>query len=280
MFDKGSYLRFPGGKRRALTLSYDDATDQDFRLVELLKKYNVKATFNVSSGWLAKEGTEYPEGEVHRRMTEKQCIECYDPEVCEIAAHGYTHPWSCTLPTPMQMEQVLKDREKLEEMFGTIVTGMAYPYGMHDESLREILKYAGIKYCRTVHSTHGFDIPTDWLQLPATCHHDDPELFNLLDQFLGEARNDLSKLFYLWGHTFEFERNNNWDRMEEFLEKASGRDEIWYATNGEIYDYVNAYNQLVFSLNGKHIKNPTATDIWLEIDGVMITIKAGTEVRL
>ena len=35
-------LRFPGGKRKALTLSYDDGVRQDIRLAELLNRYGVK----------------------------------------------------------------------------------------------------------------------------------------------------------------------------------------------------------------------------------------------
>jgi peptidoglycan/xylan/chitin deacetylase (PgdA/CDA1 family) len=41
---------FPGGKQKALTLSYDDGQAQDRRLVALFNKYNLKATFHLNSG--------------------------------------------------------------------------------------------------------------------------------------------------------------------------------------------------------------------------------------
>ena len=47
-------LVWPEGKERALTLSYDDGVQQDRRLVALLRKYGVKATFNLNSGRLGR----------------------------------------------------------------------------------------------------------------------------------------------------------------------------------------------------------------------------------
>ena len=44
------FMRFPGGKSKALTLSYDDGVRQDRRLIEIMKKNGLKGTFNISSG--------------------------------------------------------------------------------------------------------------------------------------------------------------------------------------------------------------------------------------
>ncbi len=275
MIRQNIILRFPEGKKKAVTLSYDDGVDQDQHLIELLKQYNMKGTFNISSDWLSPEGTVYPEGETHRRMSVSQCIQCYDPKVCEVAAHAYTHPWGTTLPTAMMMEQVIEDRKKLEDMFHVIIKGMAYPYGMYNDDVVEILRLAGIKYCRTVNETHEFYIPEDWLRLNPTCHHDDPMLDELVERFLNEDYYWSSSLFYLWGHTFEFERNDNWDVMDKFMKKVSGREDIWYATNIEVFEYVQAYKRLEYSVDGKQIYNPTVTKLWIEIDGKMIEIPAG-----
>ena len=43
-------LLFPGGKRKALTLSYDDGVEQDITLMGILDKYGIKCTFNLNSG--------------------------------------------------------------------------------------------------------------------------------------------------------------------------------------------------------------------------------------
>jgi len=95
----------------------------------------------------------------------------------------------------------------------------------------------------------------------------------LADEFVSKQNVERPLLFYVWGHTFEFERNNNWERMDRFMEKVAKQDDVWYATNGEIYDYVNAYENLVFSADGKRIYNPSKMSVWVEIDGTCYKIE-------
>ena len=83
-------------------------------------------------------------------------------------------------------------------------------------------------------------------------------------------------MFYLWGHSYEFNDNDNWDVIENFAKKVGNRDDIWYATNGEVYDYVKAFERLEDSVDGKIIKNDTNTDIYLCYYGKNILVKAGT----
>ncbi|MBQ7026227.1 MAG: polysaccharide deacetylase, partial [Peptococcaceae bacterium] len=102
----------------------------------------------------------------------------------------------------------------------------------------------------------------DWLRLPATCHHNNSRLMELAEQFVAPDRKP--KLFYLWGHSYEFERDNNWHVIEAFAEFISGHSDIWHATNIEIYDYIDAYNRLIFSMDGKKVYNPTALHLFFE----------------
>ena len=44
------FIQFPKGKRKALTLSYDDGVEQDIRLIENMKQHGLKGTFNLNSG--------------------------------------------------------------------------------------------------------------------------------------------------------------------------------------------------------------------------------------
>ena len=56
---------------------------------------------------------------------------------------------------------------------------------------------------------------------------------DLIDRFLASDSEE-PQLFYLWGHSYEFHVDQNWDRMEEILKKLSGHDEIFYGTNREV----------------------------------------------
>ena len=47
-----SFDVFKNGKRNAVTLSYDDRTVWDIKLIEILDKYNVNSTFHINSGLL------------------------------------------------------------------------------------------------------------------------------------------------------------------------------------------------------------------------------------
>lgn len=268
-------MRFPGGRQRALTLSYDDGVEQDIRLIEIMKKYGLKGTFNLNSGAYPPEGTVYPAGQVHRRMSKERVGELYLANGMEVAVHGLTHPFLQELAPVLCVQEVLKDRENLEAQFGCIVRGMAYPFGTYNDEVVQILKECGIAYARTVQSTRNFDIPHDWLRMPATCHHNDPELMALAKRFTEPFHWTMPQLFYLWGHSYEFEERNNWNVIEEFAAFIGGREEIWYATNIEVYDYVMAWHQLVFSADGRRVYNPTATEVFYDDRGTAGSVKPG-----
>ena len=268
-------LLFPNGLKKALTLSYDDGVEQDRQLIGILDRHGIRATFNLNSGRFPQEGVAYPAGTIHRRMPLSWCRETYDASRHEVAAHALTHPMLTELPHPQVLREILLDRENLEAAFGGLVRGFAYPYGVFNDAVVEGLRSAGIAYARTVYATHGFDIPQDWLRLHPTCHHDDPQLDELCDRFLSDDARAASRLFYLWGHAYEFEEKNNWQVMERFAERMGDHDDVWYATNIEIVDYVNAYRQLIYSADGRRVHNPTCQTLWMNVDGQTVCVQSG-----
>lgn len=255
-------LRFPDGKAYALTLSYDDGVTTDIRLTKLMRANGVKGTFNINTGLFAETEQTYEKGS-WGRMTRKQCIETYGDDM-EIALHARTHPFLERIPLPNAMQEVIDDRAEIERMTGRPTRGMAYPFGTYNDAVVDILRSAGIAYSRTVATTGKFDIPTDWLRMTGTCHHAAPNLMNLAEEFLGPVnRYGSPKLFYLWGHSYEFERDDNWEIIERFLQFMGRRPNVWYATNIEIYDYVQAYHRLLWRLDYSVVENPSAKDVWI-----------------
>ncbi len=261
-------MRFPGGVAAALTLSYDDAPEADIRLIEIMSKHGLKGTFNINSKMF---DYDKDRSEIMKKL--------YIGSGNEVACHGVNHPFLERLSIPEMIHEVLDDRERLEKEFGTIVQGMAYPYGTYNKDVIEVLRQCGIYYSRTVASTGSFDIPENWLEMPATCHHNDHRLFELAEQFINHKADTDPLLFYVWGHSYEFDRNNNWDRIEKFAETIGNRDNIWYATNIEIYNYVRGYNRLEKSARADIIHNPNAFDVWVCVNGDVVKIKAGETVK-
>ncbi len=274
------YLRFPGFRRRALTLSYDDGVRQDKRLIAIMQKHGIKGTFNINSGLFAAERSEVEQG----RMTLEEAVELYADSGMEIAVHGVKHLSLTDVTVPEIVNDVMEDRKNLEKIFGRIVTGMAYAYGTHNDTVVDILRACGISYSRTTLATQGFGLPDEPLKLAATCHHRVPNLMELAKNFVAENGRGLGSrrpmLFYLWGHSYEFDDNDNWHIIEEFCEFMGGRDNIWYATNGEIMDYIKAYDALVFSADMSRVYNPSATDVYLQYAGKQYLAPAGKTVEL
>ncbi|MCH5250493.1 MAG: polysaccharide deacetylase family protein [Lachnospiraceae bacterium] len=275
-------MRFPQGMKKALTLSYDDGVEQDARLINIMKKNGLRGTFNLNSGRYRAEGTTYEPGEVQRRLSEKEATQLYKDSGMEVAVHGLTHPFLERIPDNLCIAEIVKDRENLEKQFGAIVRGAAYPYGTYSDKVVDIMRMSGIAYARTTLSTENFDIPQDWLRLNPTCHHINPALKELATEFVEERRRDRGYplLFYLWGHSYEFEKDDNWEVIERFASYVGGRKDIWYATNIEIYEYVEAYKSLVFSMDGERVYNPSCIEIYLEADGKKCSIAPGETLEL
>ena len=74
-------------------------------------------------------------------------------------------------------------------------------------------------------------------------------------------------MMYVWGHSFEFDNNDNWEVIEEFCEMIGGQDDIWYATNIEIVDYLETFDRLQFAADLSFVYNPSAASCWLAVDG-------------
>lgn len=257
------FLRFPGGKAKAVTLSYDDGVEQDIRLVEIMRQNGLKGTFNINANIISPEGTVHPAGKIHRRMTASQILETYTPDVCEVACHGFDHPYLERCDSAVACNQVLEDRKALEAMLGHQVHGMAYPYGTYNDTVVDVLRLCGIYYSRTTVSTEKFTMPTDWLRMPATCHHRNPRLMELTQNFLELKPTRNPQMFYLWGHAYEFDEANNWHVIEQFANQIGGKDDIWYATNMEIYLAWMDFTRLEYSADGSSIYNPSCRSVWI-----------------
>ncbi|WP_242856623.1 polysaccharide deacetylase family protein [Butyrivibrio sp. AE2032] len=263
------YIAFPEGKHKVLTLSYDDGKMPDKRLLDILNEYGIKGTFNINYG-LENNPFTYPYEE---RIPMSKIKELYKGH--EIASHSFTHPTIARCPKEQMAMQILEDRRGLEEVVGYPVRGFAYPNGSFSDDVVDALKSCGMAYARTIRSTHSFDLPTDPFRWDPTCHHTESCLEDLCDGFVDFYKTQYLKCFYVWGHSYEFEKENNWDIIENFSKKIGNKSDIWYATNIEIIDYLDAYNRVQVSVNGDFAYNPNACSIWIEVDKKSIELKSG-----
>jgi len=275
------YMKLKDGKSKVLTLSYDDAVVQDIRLIDILDKHGIKATFNINTGqYLPEDATRE---RYYGRMKLSEAVELYKNSGHEVAVHGLNHPLLHYLKTDELLVEILEDRKNIEKQYGTLARGMAYPYGKYNDEVISCLEKCGICYSRTTKTTEKFDFPENWLALDPTCHHKNPRLMELAKKFAEENIRETSgsiRLFYVWGHSYEFDNQDNWNVIEEFAEYIGGRDDVWYATNIEIYDYVKAFESLQTSVDKKIIYNPTVIDVWISDTVNVYCVKGGETLYL
>lgn len=280
------FLRFPEGKVKALTFSYDDGMKQDVRLADMLTRYGLKGTFNLNSE-LFRQGSGMSQTDIEEHILRHGH---------EVAIHGSFHRAEGALRPIEGIREVLECRMELEQRYGRIIRGMAYPdsgirmlhNGADYDKIKTYLQELDVAYARTLGGDNdAFMLPTDWHQWMPTARHDNPNIMTYIQEFLnlkiepgsyGSRR--YPRLFYIWGHSFEFDRNDNWEHMEQICQKFAQAEDIWFATNMEIYDYVQAYQSLVYSADGKQVYNPTLFAVWFEIDGRLYTIRSGETLRI
>lgn len=227
------------GKKKAITLSFDDGVTQDRRLVALLNKYGLKATFNINSSLLGiKGGWEYNGKYVnHTKIYPDEMKDLYEGH--EVAVHTLTHPNLTGEEEKTIVYQVEEDRKRLSDMMGYKVQGMAYPCGgiNNDDRVASIIKnQTGVKYARTITSTHSFDLPENLYRLNPSVYIGEPDtMFELAEKFI-QLKTNTSQLFYIWGHAYEFDVMDEitWDKFEEFCKLISKKDDIYYGTNKEV----------------------------------------------
>jgi len=259
------FCYYPGGVRRALTMSFDDGKTADIRLAELFRQYNIKATFHYNSANIGKDT--YVTADDIRKIGEFH----------EIACHGKTHAFLDKIPASFAIEELLEDKKELEAITGGLVRGLSYPYGTYTDTVLKMLPMLGIEYSRTIANTNSCYLPDNFLEWHPTCHqsHDIDKMWNKLLKF-----NKHIRLLYIWGHSYEFDRDNSWDRIEEFCKKAGNNEEIWYATNIEIKDYITALRNLIFSADKKTVFNPSCQPVWFGVDGETVCVEAGATLHL
>lgn len=220
---------------KAVTFSYDDGVTQDIRLVELMDRYGIKATFNLCSGLLGNPPRVAEDGRIitHGKVAPEQVRELYAGH--EVAVHTLTHPHIASLPEDEILRQVEEDRHNLEALVDYPIVGMAYPYGDQVGVAETLAGKTPIRYARTVTCNSSFDEQTDlWHFQPTAFHLDYDHMDELARKFLA-MQPEVPQIFYIWGHSYELDNDPaNWDRLERFFDLIAGREDIFYGTNRDV----------------------------------------------
>lgn len=261
---------FPGGRRRALSMSYDDGSEHDRRLVALFNAYGVRGTFHLTSTTL---GQDY-------RVGRDEVVSLYAGH--EVAGHGATHTDLCRLDDEGVRRELVEDKAILEDITGAPVRGFAYPYGTHDDRIRRLTAEAGFVYARGISDEDDGRLPDMPMALTTTCHH-----HRAVEHGRRLLDSDVDGLRWMRvrGHSYEFDgfmtadASKDWDYIEAFCAQMAD-ERIWHAPLIAVLDYLDAARHLRRDDSGGWI-NPSGTSVWVTGDeGQAREIAAGSEDKI
>ena len=268
---------YPGGKYKALIMSFDDGCVADIKLAALFDKYKIIGTFNISSDpigttqiWSIKNGDTIRQSYV----SEETILKIYKNH--EIAAHGATHKNFLKISKDEILDQINVDIQKLNLLTRRKITSMAYPFGAANDSVSKIVAGTAITNARTVKSTNNFELPQNLLIWNPTCRDD--KALNFLDNYLKSKEKKLS-VFYVWGHSWELGNGKRWGNMVEFCKSISNQKDIWYTGSGTLAHYINATKKV--KIKDNIITNPKGNlTVWLNLSSGVTKLKPGHQIEL
>ncbi len=238
--------------QKSVITSWDDTSQIDFKLVNLLEKYGVKASFFVITDQIGKKISKDDVRSISQSF--------------EVGSHTVSHHSLPSLSENASLLELSKSKSDLDELLGKNTSTFCYPYGNYNDSVIKQVRSVGYKYARTFDPYH-FEVPKDLFQINVGVWAEPHGFFysrgakntlNLLKTLLGREvfansvgslmriRNwlELSKrmfdifmargsVFHLVGHAWRIEENNEWGKLEELLTYISARNSVRYLNIGE-----------------------------------------------
>ncbi len=215
------------------------------RLARMLREHGLKATFYISP-----KNQEFAQ---HDLLTPQEIRDI--GRDFEIGAHTLTHR---SLPTISEEEadrEVAASKTVLEQINGRAVNAFCYPRGAYTELHVQLVKAAGYRYARTV-KRYTFNLNDPYragTSLHVYNHRFGRDLWHIarflrfrpIDAWrclewgaLGRAMFDYvlqeGGILHIWGHSWEIDKNNDWESLDQFFRYISSHPRVKYATNGEL----------------------------------------------
>ncbi len=210
----------------------------------MLKQYGLKATFYVSP-----RNREWAEADL---LTQSEIREIGND--FEIGSHTVTHPRLPTIPQSQARKEIVDSKAMLEDMTGQSITSFCYPGGAYTSVHPRLVKEAGYRFARTViRYAFRVDEPYEAPTSLHACNHSWSDLWKIAGfakfqpvafrhylewDSLGRAMFDrvagTGGVFHIWGHSWEIDQHNDWERLRGMFRYLSARSGVKYVTNGEL----------------------------------------------
>ena len=224
--------------KKYFTLSFDDGTTEDEKMIALLKKYGIKASFCINTGLM--DGNDVIEVAGNwKRMSFDYAKENKVYEGFDVISHGYTHKELTFLSDEDIIFEIKTDAEKIKELTGVSPVGFAYPGGTayyNGYITSVMLSSTNVRFARDTNDTFSFRLPDNFMAWNPTCSILDNKLFSVAEEFINAEATDEDLLFYAWDHPWAITAYNAWDKTERLFKMLSERDDIVFVSNTEFYN--------------------------------------------
>ena len=235
-------------KQIIVTTSWDDGHKLDLKLAKLLKKYGIKGTFYISP-----KNREFREEDL---LSDDEIIKLNRD--FEIGAHTMTHPRLTKIREREAFNEIIESKKYLENLIKKKVKCFCYPGGKYNNKVKELVKEAGFIVARTTEQIlttipgdlfeFGTTIQVFPLSIRAVCGEIKFAIKNNIKLIPFMFTKDWAKIakntfdyvnqnggvWHLWGHSWEIDKYNDWNKFEKVLSYISKRKNVQYLTNYEI----------------------------------------------
>ena len=240
-----------------ITTSWDDGHPLDLKLAELLKEYNIPATFYIPVRNSEREHMSYSQI--------REIAKSFD-----IGGHTLNH-LNLKKHIKEVEREIIEGKRRLEEIIDRNVTSFCYPQGAYNKEIVEVVKKAGFEGART---THLFETRIkNPYEIGTTIHACDHSTFHYLKTFFTLSQNPNVNIFFfllkkhisfenwsdlalatldyvienggiwhLWGHSWEIEKHSDWYRLKKvfaYIKELKGElKNIIFLDNSSLLNYV------------------------------------------
>jgi len=221
-----------------VTQIWDDAILNDLRLIQILKKYNAKATFAVDAGNLTNErqpNAWVVSGNTYGKVSIDDIKKIYSE--FEVACHGLSHKALTSLTGSALTYDIAESKRLLELWLNRPVKGFVYPGCPYDEVSKNAVKNAGFTWARTCERAPDFCSNTDPFEFRTTVAFNSSTFWQEFNRIKATGG-----VFSFWGHTF-FTTEAQWADIEAKIAQLSQDPAVVWMNTSDIFDQFEGHCQ-------------------------------------
>ena len=199
--------------------SWDDASTADFKMANLMLKFNIPTIFY----WPSLLDKAKPPYSVTSWLTEKDCKELATQ--FEIGSHSATHRPMGKMTIGQLSMEITDSRKYWQDLTGQEINSFAYPKASINSLSKALIKGAGYKSARTSVPTH-LNPGSDPFEIKCTVQAGIDRLeynnksWELFWEEMAEKCTEDS-VFHIFGSSCDIESYNDWDNLETLLKRLT-----------------------------------------------------------